>query len=64
MCMLNLAIAPELKKDLVENMKVHPFSVSIDGSNDTALEKMNPMAIRIYDVNHDTVVTKFLDMCT
>ena len=34
-CMLNLAIASELKKDLVENMKVHPYSVSIDGSNDT-----------------------------
>lgn len=64
MCMLNLAIAPELKKDLVENMKVHPFSVSIDGSNDTALEKMNPMAIRIYNVNRGRVVTQFLDMCT
>ena len=64
MCMINLAIAPELEKDLVENMKVHPFSVSIDGSNDTALEKMNPMAIRIYDVNRGRVVTQFLDMCT
>ena len=60
MCMLNLAIAPALKKDLVENMKVHPFSVSIDGSNDNALEKMNPMTIRIYDVNHGKIVTQFL----
>ena len=64
MCMLNLAIAPELKKDLIDNMKVHPFSVSVDGSNDTALEKMNPMAIRIYDVNRGRIVTQFLDMCT
>ena len=63
MCMLNLAIVPELKKDLVENMKVHPLSVSIDGSNDTALKKMNPKAIRIYDVNCGRV-TQFLDMCT
>ena len=64
MCMLNLAIAPALKKDLVENMKVHPFSVSIDGSNDNALDKMNPMTIRIYDVNHSKIVVQFLDMCT
>ena len=56
MCMLNLAIAPALKKDLLENMRVHPFSVSIDGSNDTALEKMNPKAIRIYDVNNGKIV--------
>ena len=41
---------------------MHPFSVSIDGSNDTALEKMNPMAIRIYDVNHGKIVTQFLDV--
>ena len=64
MCMLNLAIAPALKKDLVESMMVHPFSVSIDGSNDAGLEKMNPMTIRIYDVNNGKIVTKFLDMCT
>ena len=63
MCILNLAIAPALKKDLVESMKVHPFSVLIDGSNDTALERINPMAIRIYDVNRAKIVTQFLDMC-
>ena len=44
-------------------MKVHPFSVSVDGSNNTGLEKMNPMTIRIYDVNDGKIVTKFLDMC-
>ena len=25
---------------------------------------MNPTAIRIYDVNHNRVVTQFLDLCT
>ncbi|MCG8622687.1 MAG: hypothetical protein MJE68_11925 [Proteobacteria bacterium] len=63
-CMLNLAIAPALKMDLIETMKAHPFSVSIDGSNDTGLEKMNPMTIRIYDETNGKIVTKFLDMCT
>ena len=62
--MLNLAIAPALKKDLLENMKAHPFSISIDGSNDTGLEKMNPMTIRIYDEKNGKIVTQFLDMCT
>lgn len=57
MCMLNLAVAPSLKKDLIDNMKAHPFSVSVDDSNDTGLEKMNPVTIRIYDTNSGRIVT-------
>ena len=30
MCMLNMAIAPALKYDLVEDMKVRSFSVSVN----------------------------------
>lgn len=63
-CMLNLAVAPMLICDLVESMKSHPFSLSIDGSNDTDLNKMNPITVRIYDVNSNRVVTRFLDMCS
>ena len=37
--MLNLAIAPMFKEDLIESMKVHPFSISVDGSNDNGLKK-------------------------
>ncbi len=62
--MLNLVIAPMLKENLIANMRIHPFSVSIDGSNDTGLEKMNPLMVRIYDTNRNRVVTQFLDMCT
>ena len=64
MCMLNLAIASSLKKDLVENMKLHPFSVSMDSSNDTGLSKTNPSTIAISDINRGQIVTKFLNMCT
>ena len=64
MCMLNLAVAPVLLDDLVGSMKCHPFSISIDGSNDTGLEKINPITVKIYDVHRNTVVTHFLDMCT
>ena len=64
MCMLNIAVAPTLIQDLLENMKCHPFSLSVDGSNDTGIDKMNPLTIRIFDVNSGRVVTQFLDMCT
>ena len=35
----------------------------IDGSNDTGLEKMNPITVKLFDVNRGRVVTRFLDMC-
>lgn len=62
--MLNLAVAPMLVETLTEQMKIHPYSLSIDGSNDTGLEKMNPVTVRIYDINQNCIVTRFLDMCT
>ena len=40
-------------------MKGMPFSLSIDGSNDTGIEKMNPMTVKIFDANGMT--HKFLD---
>ena len=42
-------------------MKSNPFSLMIDGSNDTGLEKMNPITIRLFNANR--VKTSFLDMC-
>lgn len=62
-CMLNLAVAPMLVDNLIEQMKVHPFSLSIDGSNDTGVEKMNPAIVRIYDTRENRIVSRFLDMC-
>lgn len=50
-CLVNGALAPHFKAILVNAMKVLPFSVAVDGSNDTGLEKMNPMTVRLYDVN-------------
>lgn len=44
-------------------MKVQPFSLATDGSNDTGLEKMNPLTIQIYNVNNNRVETQLLDMC-
>ena len=44
-------------------MKNGAFSLMIDGSNDSGLEKMNPITVRVYDINHSRIVTSFLDMC-
>ena len=63
-CMLNHAVAPLLKMGLIDNMKLNPFSIAVDGSNDTGLSKMNPLTVRIFDLERSRIVTRFLDMCT
>lgn len=62
-CILNDAIAPDLLKSLIADMKINLFSLSVDGSNDQDTEKMNPIAVRIFDINQHKVACKFLDMC-
>ena len=44
-------------------MKTDFNSLSTDGSNDTGLEKMNPLTVRLFDINTSRVDTRFLDMC-
>ena len=61
---LNNAVAPAFKSELVAMMQHQPFSILIDGSNDTGLEKMNPITVKIFDLNCEKVESRFLDMCT
>ncbi|XP_034093505.1 uncharacterized protein LOC117560670 isoform X2 [Gymnodraco acuticeps] len=61
-CLINEAVAPHFKKELVMKMRENPFTLGTDGSNDTGLEKMNPLTVRIFDTNK--VAHRFLDMCT
>lgn len=63
-CMINHAVAPMLQSSLIGIMRSNPFSVAVDGSNDVGLTKMNPLTVRIFDVETSRVVTQFLDMCT
>ena len=44
-------------------MKENIISLVRGGSNHTSLEKMNPLTVRIYDVNTRRVVTHFIDIC-
>ena len=62
-CIINGSLAPYFKSTLVSAMKSQPFTICIDGSNDTGLEKMNPMTIRYFNDDHGAVVTHFFDMC-
>ena len=45
-------------------MKGKPFSLMIDGSNDTGIEKLNLLTVREYNDNERQVITLLLDMCT
>lgn len=54
-CILNEALAPHLLQETVSAMKDNTFSPATDGSNDTGIEKMNPLTSR--------VVTQFIDIC-
>ena len=62
---INNAIGPQCHTYLVQHCKNHPFSLGIDGGSDTGLEKMNPVTIRIFDINRSKQVeSHFYDMST
>ena len=50
-CMISASIAPYFQRELVSVIKSHPYSLLADGSNDVGLDKMNPVTVRIFDVN-------------
>ena len=56
------ALAPHFQKNIVETMKSKPFSVSTDGSNDTGIQKMNPVCVRMFDEIQGKVLPHVLDM--
>ena len=43
-------------------MQEMPYSLMLDGSNDTSLSKIFPITGRVFDVNFNRVMTKFFDM--
>ena len=61
---LNDAIAEDLKENQVTKLRVSPFSIAIDVSNDMGLEKINPTTMKLFDINGHKVQQRFLDMCT
>ena len=62
-CIINGPVAPSYQESLVAVMRSAPFSVAIDGSSDSGVEKMNPLTVRIFNECNGSVHTQFLDMC-
>ena len=62
-CIINGSLSPYFRDSLVTAMKSSPFALAIDGSNDNGMEKMNPLTVRIFDLQNKRVVTNLLDMC-
>lgn len=60
-CIVNGALKGYFRSKLVEEMQTSPYSLAIDGSNDTGLQKMNPLTVRIF--TNDGISTQLLDMC-
>ncbi|XP_067294047.1 protein FAM200A-like [Pseudorasbora parva] len=61
-CIVNEALAPHFMSELVIQMREGPYTLITDGSNDTGVEKMNPLTVRMF--MKDKVVHRFLGMCT
>ena len=62
-CILNGALAKSFRTSLIEQMKTEPFSLATDGSNDSGLQKMNPLTVRYFDSSRAKVTSQLLDMC-
>ena len=63
-CILNGAVAPLLKQELISVMQCMPFSLCVDGSSDTDVCKMNRLTVKIFDIDSSKVAMRFFDMCT
>ena len=49
-------------EELKQGMQENPFSIMLDGSNDTGFQKMYPITVQIYEVGFNQIMTRFFDM--
>ena len=57
-CIINKAFQPYYHKQIIDHCKNHPFTVGHIRSNDTGVQKMNPVAVRIFDINRSKTVSE------
>ena len=48
--------------ELKQGMQENPFSIMLDGSNDTGLQKLYSITLCIYDVCFNQIITRFFNM--
>ena len=59
-CIVNRSLAYYFREALVDSMKSNPYSIVIDGSNGLGLEKINPIALKMFDASQGP---RFLEIC-
>ena len=55
-------IGNDFFEQLKSSMQESPYSLMLDASNDTGIEKMFPITVRIFYINFNRIMTKFFDM--
>ena len=55
-------VGDQFQLDLIADLKKLTFSLMLDGSNDTGVLKMFPVTVRMFDINHQRIMTKFFLM--
>uniref|UniRef100_H2ZU74 DUF4371 domain-containing protein n=1 Tax=Latimeria chalumnae TaxID=7897 RepID=H2ZU74_LATCH len=60
---INYAMAPDTRNQVVSYMKEQPPSLAVHGSPDTGTESMYPLVVRIFDINRSEICSKFWYMC-
>ena len=56
-------MGPEFARTVLQLVQEHPFTLSLDGSNDKEEQKLIPLTVRVFDNDLGMVEPKFLSMC-
>uniref|UniRef100_H3BG61 HAT C-terminal dimerisation domain-containing protein n=1 Tax=Latimeria chalumnae TaxID=7897 RepID=H3BG61_LATCH len=59
-CIPNGALKPYFLEETMKHLQKEPFFLSTEGSNDTEIQKVNPITVKLFDVND--IHHQFLDM--
>ena len=63
-CIINRAFQPYYHKQIIDYCKNHLFTVGHYGSSDISVQKTNPIAVRIFDINRSKTLSEhFYSMC-
>ena len=55
-------IGDDVFENVKSSMQQGPFSLLLDASNDTGIQKMYPITVRLYNVQFNRIMTHFFDM--
>ena len=61
-CILNESHAPRVIQGTALRLRNDFYLLSTDGSNDTGLEKLNPLTVSLYNSSKSRVDTRLLDI--